>query len=495
MNIIIFTGSSWIDSALFKDPDSEIFPVLRSIGAYQVAGVLRNQGYTVNVIDYFPYLFHNRYEDLLKIVDAVVSDSTLWVGFSSTFFDSYQAIDTHPLRSEKIADFVSYLKEKNNKLKFVLGGATAWRKEFPTTIDYYVEGYADETVVGLTKYIQGKNPFFMINDQCVTSDRTAVNFNFSDYKFSWHESDNIMPNEVLPVEVSRGCIFKCSYCSYPLNGKKKLDFIKNPNLLYDHFVENYERFGTTSYMYTDDTHNDSLEKLEHLYNNVYSRLPFKIKFNAYIRLDLLKAHPEMIGLLKESGISSCFFGIESMNYDANKVVGKGMRLEKTLETLYKVREEWNDVFLQGAFIVGLPNDTEETIDHWLGLATEPDFPLDHVTINPLHLFKNQGENGYWYNEIEKSPEKYGYSFASNDSWISNTGITRDRAVEIKNAFHRKMNRNNRNKITWMTQWRLQNLGLSLGQYSSMDKDAIQSTISVYVDQYIKRCLGNNSNQN
>lgn len=487
-NIIIFTGSSWIDSDLIRDPDSEIYPVLRSIGAYQTASILRDHGYQVTVIDYFPYLFHNRYDDLLKILDRVMSNETLWAGFSSTFFDSYQAIDTHPLRSQKIKEFVGYLKTKSSKLKIVLGGATSWRKEFPETVDYYVEGFADETVVGLSKYLQGSNPFFMINDKSITSDRTAVNFNFSDYKFSWHETDNIISNEVLPVEVSRGCIFKCSYCSYPLNGKKKLDFIKNPSILYDHFVENYEKFGVSSYMYTDDTHNDSLEKLEHLYNNVYSKLPFKIQFNAYIRLDLLRAHPQMIPLLKESGISSCFFGIESMNYDSNKVVGKGMRLEKTIETLADVRQAWSNVFLQGAFIVGLPNDTEETINHWLDIATNKEFPLDHVTINPLHLFKNQGDHGYWYNDIEKFPEKYGYSFTSNTDWVSNTGITKQRAVEIKNRFHYKMRSQNRNKTSWLTQWRLQNLNISKEQYMSMSTTDIKGRVDVYFDQYISRLL-------
>jgi len=485
---VIFTGSSWIDSSLVKDPDSDIYPVLRSIGAYQVANVLRDQGYPTKVIDYFPYLFHNRYDQLLKIIDNTVTQDTLWIGFSSTFFDGYWAIDTHPLRAEKIQNFISYIKEKNSNIKIVLGGASSWKKEFPNVVNYYVEGYADNSVLELTKYLDGKNPFFMIKDQCVSNDRTAVNFNFTDYKFKWYDTDNVKYNEVLPIEISRGCIFKCAYCSYPLNGKKKLDFIKNPTVLYDHFVENYEKFGVTSYMYTDDTHNDSLEKLEYLYNNVYSKLPFKIQFNAYIRLDLLRAHPAMIDILKESGLKTCFFGIESMNYESNKTVGKGMRQDKIVETLYTVRETWNDVFLQGAFIVGLPNETEESASQWLDLVTDPKFPLDHITINPLHLFKNQGESSYWSNDIEKYPEKYGYSFSSNDSWISNTGMTKNHATQIKDKYRSLMFKTQRNKTSWMTAWRLQNLEIDLQQYKSMSSVDLKSKINLFFDNYISRCL-------
>jgi hypothetical protein len=486
MNAIIFTGSSWINPEEVKDPDSKIYPVLRSIGAYQVANVLRDINVTANVVDFFPYLFFYKYEKLLKIIDNLVNKETLWVGFSSTFFDSYLASKDHPLRNnDGIQHFVNYIKQKNDKIKFILGGATSWKKEFPGIIDFYVEGYADDSIVQLTKYLQGTNPFFMFKNDSVSSDRTAINFNFSDYNFKWSDDDKIKHNEVLPIEISRGCIFKCSYCSYPLNGKKKLDFIKNPNILYDHFIENYERFGVTSYMYTDDTHNDSLEKLEYLYNNVYSRLPFKISFSTYLRLDLIRAHPQMIPLLKDSGLATCFFGIESLNYESNKTVGKGLKPEKTIETLYKLREEWPNVFTQGGFIIGLPNETVNTADKWLELVTDPKFPLNHITTNPLHLFKNQGENGYWFNDIEKHPEKYGYTFSSNDEWISNTGMTKQDAIDLKAQYVNRMLNKNK-KISWLTKWRLQNLEISADKYSQMAQSEINIAIDQYIEQYIQK---------
>lgn len=487
-NVILFTGSSWLDGDHVRDPDADIYPVLRSVGAYQVASVLRNNNYSTKVIDYFPFLFHRKYDQLLKIIDTIVDNSTLWIGFSSTFFEGYSMIESNPLRSDKITHFINYIKSKNNKIKIVLGGAHAWRKDFSEIINFYVEGYSDSSVLELTKYLDGKNPFFIFKNKTISSDKTASNFDFTNYMFEWTDEDAIKTNEVLPVEVSRGCIFKCSYCSYPLNGKKKLDFIKNPNILYDHFVENYEKFGVTSYMYTDDTHNDSIDKLEFLYNNVYSKLPFKIKFNAYIRLDLLRAHPITIDLLKDSGISSCFFGIESLNYESNKSVGKGMRPDRIIETLLTVREKWNDVFLQGGFIVGLPNETEKTANQWLDMITNLDFPLDHITLNPLHLFKNQGSDGYWANDIEKFPEKYGYSFLTNDNWISNTGMTKDVAIDLNKKYRFKMLKNKRNKVSWLTKWRLQNLDLNINHYAKMDVDEIRNHVDKFFDQYIERCI-------
>jgi radical SAM superfamily enzyme len=490
MNVIIFTGSSWIDPDHVNDTDASIYPVLRSIGAYQVASVLRSKGYTVKVIDYFPFLLKNRYNDLISLIEKYVNSETLWVGYSTTFFDGYDATSLHPLRNEKIYSIKNKILSINNKIKTVIGGAKAWKKEFDNFTDFYIEGYADSTVIELTKYISGKNPFFQIKGKSVISDRAASNFNFDNYSFAWDKTDAIHHNECLPIEIARGCIFKCAYCSYPLNGKKKLDFIKKPEVLLSEFNRNYELYGITSYMYTDDTHNDSLDKLKYLYDEVYSKLSFKIKFNAYLRLDLLRAHPEMIPLLRESGLYSCFFGIESLNYASNKTVGKGMQMEKTIDTLHLLRKEWPGVFMQGGFIVGLPNESEISAREWLTLVSAKDFPLDRITMNPLHLYKDQGESGYWFNDIENNPENYGYTLADNAQWTNNTGLTKQQATQIVKDTGKLLANLGKNKVTWLTDWRLQNINLSREVYNQLSKQERIDVVNQYIENYVRRSLDN-----
>lgn len=488
MNIVLFTGSAWVDPNKFADVDATIYPVLRPIGAYQVASVLRNASYTVKVIDYFPYLIAYKYDELILLIEKYVTTDTLWIGFSTTFFDGYDESDLHPLRNEKIAHLKSKILSIKNDIKIVIGGAKSWKKGHDDFANFYVEGYADSSVVELTKYIEGKNPFFQIKNKSVVSDRAATNFDFSEYDFQWDESDAIQLTELLPIEISRGCIFKCAYCSYPLNGKKKLDFIKKPNVLLDELTRNYELFGVNSYMYTDDTHNDSLDKLRYLYDEVYSKLPFKIRFSAYLRLDLLRAHEEMIPLLKESGLKSCFFGIESLNNESNKAVGKGMSTEKIVNTLNTLRAVWNDVFMQAGFIIGLPNESEETATEWLNIILPKTFPLDRITINPLHLFKDQGESGYWFNDIENNPAKYGYTFIGNNDWINNKGLTKRKSTAIINAARGRFRGAGRDSVTWLTDWRLRTLGLSREQYNMMDTESRINRVDIYIGKYINTIL-------
>jgi radical SAM superfamily enzyme YgiQ (UPF0313 family) len=417
--------------------------IMKPHGAYQVAHRLRSNGYSVLVIHYFQQIVKTNFEKIFEIIDQYVDKETLWVGFSSTFLTTesdpvtyVEGFYKHITRLE-ISKIAEYIKEKNPKCSLILGGARSYESDVWDPIDYFVKGYADNSIIELTKFLEKKNPFFQIKisekkNKIISHDTTASSFDFANTSFEWHSTDMIDCGETLPIEISRGCIFRCSYCSYPLNGKRKLDFIKSPNILKNELIRNYEMFGTTKYVYGDDTHNDSVEKLEMLYNEVYSKLPFKINFACYLRLDLLKAHPHTIDLLRESGLKSCFFGIESMNYEANKTVGKGIKEEAIVNTLQLFKEKCPDVFTQAGFIVGLPNDSKEKISGWLDLISENDFPLDCVSVFPLGIDKNQTE--FWPSDFDINYQKYGYKFLNETIWENNVGLDLLAAIDISKKY-------------------------------------------------------------
>ena len=498
--IIIFTGTSRVDPTKFRDPDNKVFNTLRSIGAYQIADVLRHHNYSVQVIDNFPLIVSLNFQLVLDILKSHVDKNTLWIGFSSTFFeeDTNTANDnifqnSILLNASQIEQIKSLVFEKNPKCKFVVGGAKAWQRAGGNLVNYYVEGYADDSVLELTKYLEGKNPFFQFStnsdsSRTISSDRNASKFDFVNYKFKWDYSDHIFKNEVLPIEIARGCIFRCAYCSYPLNGKHKLDYIKDPIILREEFTRNYELYGTTDYLYSDDTHNDSPQKLEFLYDQVYSKLNFKINFSTYLRLDLLKAHPHTIDLLRESGLKTCFFGIESLNHASNKTVGKGVKQSTIIDMLETLNHKWPNVFKQAGFIVGLPNDSKETVRNWLNIITSKDFPLDAMIINPLHIFRDQGLDGYWFNDIENHPEKYGYTFTSNNEWINNTGMTKREARELIGEGFNNLISNGKNKVRWLTEIKVKNAGLTMEQFFSMNPREIVEIRNKRILSYIQKII-------
>jgi radical SAM superfamily enzyme YgiQ (UPF0313 family) len=225
---------------------------------------------------------------------------------------------------------------------------------------------------------------------------------------SYEDYDCILPGETLPLETSRGCIFKCAFCAYPLNGKKKFDYMKNQDLIYEELMENYRRFNTTRYYFLDDTFNDSVEKVKMIYE-VSKRLPFKLEYWAYIRLDLLAAHPETLDMIFESGLRAALFGIESLNDKTCKAIGKGMKRDKFISTLNYIRDRWGaETMLHGTFIVGLPHETVETAKKTLELLISDECPLDSWYVFPFHLELISKRTAEFASRISKDPKSFGY---------------------------------------------------------------------------------------
>ena len=172
----------------------------------------------------------------------------------------------------------------------------------------------------------------------------------------------ILPGEPLPLEVSRGCIFACRFCQLPHLGKKKLDYIRGMNYIEDELNYNYETFGTKNYYILDDTFNDTEIKLKAFYDMSH-RLPFDLNYSAYVRADLVHRFPDMAYLLKDSGMSGVFHGIESFHPSASVLLGKGWSGKHGKEFLPKLYHDvWNrEVAQHLSFIVGITGDTLENV--------------------------------------------------------------------------------------------------------------------------------------
>lgn len=461
-NIILCGGISWEQV------------LMRPIGIYQLANVLRKNGYTVQVIDYFPFIAGRGIETVKQIFDKFVDTDTLWIGFSSTWFtkiaeleknnkedknlsstvqkikhagasfvykDTKTFIDnTFLFSDEEIKNLKQLVHSKSKNCKFVLGGGRAplgRNGERPGFIDCYIEGYADITVLEYTRYLENKNPFLPIHRNpdgsiSITHDHKAASFDYNNDKFVWHADDLVREGEALPMEIARGCIFQCSFCAYPLNGRKKLDYLKDPAILREQFEENYDKYNTTKYFFLDDTFNDSMQKLEILYSEVFSKLSFKVEFGSYMRLDLINAHRGSIDLLRDMGCKGMMFGIESLNNDSLKSIGKSITKDKIRDTLQSIKEKIPGVLIDSQFIVGLPHETEETARAWIEEVCDPLYPLDFVRINGLAMNYNSVYDNIWQSDFEKNPEKYGYTFTENNRtrWVNNKGLGRWRSWQI-----------------------------------------------------------------
>jgi len=348
----------------------------------------------------------------------------LWLGISTTFFNSIfdlriqRRSETEIYGEEQNATLLrklmSFCRELNPDIKFVVGGSRMYN--FSRYGFYVFSGSADNEIVEFTKWCKDSTYKPEIR---ITIDKqiSCKEFNrFTTSKIIWEKNDIILDNQPLPIEISRGCIFKCKFCAFPMNGKTKGEWIKRADVLLEELTYNYENFGTTDYILSDDTYNDSADKLKFLLENVYSKLPFKIKFTSYLRLDLMMRFPETIEILKESGLVSAVFGIETNNFQSAKAIGKGMPFEKQIAFLQDIKSsQFKDILLASGFIFGLPFDTKESINELKEFLLSDDNPLDYWEANALAINpKDKSLHKSYFSEFDLEYDKYNYIIDESD---------------------------------------------------------------------------------
>jgi radical SAM superfamily enzyme YgiQ (UPF0313 family) len=391
----------------------------RALGAYHVADYLRKADYSVQVVDFF---FSLPDYALQKVIHRFVGPETRVVGISSNYIGdryndkSFKA--TNFSASEKLRNFLDECKVVQPKLKVLQGGPYSTAKN--SNADFYLPGQNNE--IKIRKVV----------DQIFERQSSYEKFDSTMFEHSFHASDGILENETLPIEISRGCIFNCKFCGFTLRGKKKNDYIKNPEVLLSQFQKNYDSFRTNRYYFADDTFNESMEKLEAV-NSVIQKLPFRIEFVAYLRLDLLYRYRAMIPLLKEMGLKGGVFGVETFHKKSGIAIGKGLDPDVSKELLFEIRETWSDIALGSGFIAGLPHEPPahvEQTNEWL-LKNKV---LDSWHFSPLHVSKSTESpfRSYFSDHIEE----YGYSFTSDYEWhneFTNFELAKAQAYALNKA--------------------------------------------------------------
>lgn len=400
----------------------------KTLAPYAVASRLRNKGYQVTVIHHLSVF---TIQEILDILSNIISEHTLFVGINDFFYRSLEnlRLDKNgaieyltqcdpgsfvPHGKKFNHDIKQIIKDKNPNCKIALGGPNAIDHHNNRDYDYVIMGYSENSVFSLADHLKNHSPLAYsrrsIFGYTILDDSKAQGYDFVNSSVTLTKDDCILPGETMMLEVGRGCIFKCSFCSYPLNGKKKLDFIRTIDSLYQELVYNYEQFNTTQYLLIDDTFNDSVDKCR-LFRDLSKRLPFKMKWWGFLRLDLLAAHPETIDWLWESGMTAVFYGIETLDSKAAKAIGKGGSRDKLISTIMDIKKRYgNHISQHGSFIYGLPYETRQSLDRTRQWLTSSDNPLDSwhstaLTIRDPNILNNT--NGF-VSDIDNRWQHYGY---------------------------------------------------------------------------------------
>lgn len=419
------TQSNNFDVILLSDI-TDVIAMEKTLGPFKVASELRRHGFRVAVIHHLS-VFHP--DEILQILDQLITDRTLFVGVNNFFYkqprpfqSQHEAVVLEATANGSILPHgIAYndavldvIRSRNPKCQLVLGGPTGADVSHNRFFDFVVLGYSEKSVINLARHLRDgdelHHAYRSVFGFTVIDDSRAKGYDFASSNTTYDITDGVLPGETLTLEVARGCIFKCAFCSYPMNGKKKLDYIRTKQSLRRELLDNYDRFGTTRYMIIDDTLNDSPEKCQ-LLCDIAEELPFQLEWWAYLRLDLMAAHPHTIDLLWRGGMRATFYGIETLNARTASAIGKGGNRQRLIDTILTIKQRYGDSISQhGSFIYGLPYEDIRSLEETTQWLLSHDNPLDSWQCLPLMIRDSAtlGRNNDFISDIDRNWASYGY---------------------------------------------------------------------------------------
>lgn len=374
------------------------------MGLALIAAVLERDGYQVTMLD--ANALRLQPEDIVpQVTDADV------VGLTAMT----------PTVSAAIS-IAHHLKRAKPDLTIVLGGAHATLLPEETLaaapeIDVILRGEGEETIVELLRALEYKQPLDIVSGISYRQDGKVISTKarsatidldslpFLGYHLlPWHRYRPHPPHgRALPfaaIITSRGCPYRCSYCSKPIFGNKFRG--QSPERVVDEVAYYQEKFGIKELAFYDDVFTLDKKRAYAIADEILKR-GLKICWTGETRVNLVDK--ELLRHMKQAGCYAIAYGIESASPEIINTLNKDITLEQVEAAVSITRE----VGLQtiGYFMIGSPGESPETINQTIELAKrlKLDFaqfaittPFPGTELYNLYL-KNSRGNIPWENFV------------------------------------------------------------------------------------------------
>ncbi|MDP3065442.1 MAG: radical SAM protein [Methanobacteriaceae archaeon] len=200
------------------------------------------------------------------------------------------------------------------------------------------------------------------------------------------------------IITSRGCVYSCSYCSSSLIMGNKFRW-RSPDNVVDEIEELIDNYQIREIGFMDDTFMLIKRRANDIANEIKAR-GMDLSFVASSRVD--RVDPELLQNLKNSGMQTIYYGVESGSQRILDLMKKGITL-KNVETAVKSAKNAGLEVLT-SFILGYPGETEDDMNKTIDFSTRLD--SDYCQYSILTPFPGTPV----YNELREK------NLIDNDDW-------------------------------------------------------------------------------
>lgn len=295
-------------------------------------------------------------------------------------------------------EIIRHIRSTNKTAYIVMGGPNpSGTPEFT-----FADSGVDTVVVG-----EGEDIFKDCIDSYVSGSRLVGiqqgigRVNIDSYAFPARDlvnlttySRELMGHQVISLLSSRGCKHHCTHCnSVVMGGGNRAVRYRSPDNIIDEIKTMRDSFEY--YRFNDDhfTGNPNLEEL------LMRMKDLDITFRNFARIEDLNERNSR--LLKEAGCVHVSVGLESLYAPNLKIIGK--KSQAGQEDNVRIAKS-NGLIVRSSFMVGLPFDTDETVEQSFARAAQ--LGVDEFAVYPLIPYPGTA--------IAKFPERFGYTIVQND---------------------------------------------------------------------------------
>jgi radical SAM superfamily enzyme YgiQ (UPF0313 family) len=348
-----------------------------------IAAYLRNKGFKVAIIDsnaenLSPHETAERVKAYRPLLSTII------------VYGSQPSASTQNMT---IAGKICKELKENTSSKVALGGlhpsALSQRTMRDEHVDFVIEGEGPFTLESLLAVLKSEtNDFsgvpglwFYKNNNLINNPRPPLIQNLDEvlplaawdllpmqkYKaHNWHCFDHIDNRTPYgAIYTSLGCPYSCLFCCINAPFGKPGIRYRSPGLVVQEIGVLYEKYGIKNIKFVDELF--VLDKKHYMaIVDLIIQKGYNLNIWAYARVD--SVHPEELPKMKKAGINWLALGIESANPKVRDGATKKMKA-KDIKAIVRTIQD-SGIRVIGNYIFGLPDDTIETMQETLDMATD-----------------------------------------------------------------------------------------------------------------------------